>query len=262
MYRKPEPAAASSWGGRGSLDPFGVPPSGPRSNPAGAAAGPRPRPRPSAGAAARESTQAARPARRPERPEAARPSAPAGERGIERPFERGRPARLQAVEDLLRRTEDLVRLAQQADVGREHRGRLMEWEAELAAIHRRLADPSVELGPIHGRLTAIDTELRQLKFSRRAAAAAKGKPAAETVPNWYEVLRVPETASDAEIRASYHQLLKQYHPDLHNDSGFPWVKEQAHQITRQIGAAYQALGSAEKRQSYDRELRRRRGGGP
>jgi len=72
---------------------------------------------------------------------------------------------------------------------------------------------------------------------------------------------VPETASDAEIRAAYHRLLKQYHPDLHNDSGFPWVKEQAHQMTRKIGAAYQALGSAEKRQSYDRELRRRREGG-
>jgi DnaJ-domain-containing protein 1 len=166
------------------------------------------------------------------------------------------------VQDLLRRTEDIMRLAQQADVSREHTALLMEWEAELAAVHRRLADPAVELGPIHGRLEAVDAELRRLKFTRREAPAAKGRPPAEGEPTWYEVLHVPETASDADIRASYHKLLKQYHPDLHNDSGFPWVKEQAERMTRNIGAAYQVLGSAEKRQSYDRELRRRRGGGP
>ena len=154
-----------------------------------------------------------------------------------------------------------MRLAQQADVGREHTALLMEWEAELAAFRRRLADPAVELGPLHRRLKTIGSDLHRLKFTRREPAAAQAPPQAQGDPTWYEVLQVPETASDAEIRAAYHRLLKQYHPDLHNDSGFPWVKEQAHRMTRKIGAAYQALGSAEKRQSYDRELRRRREGG-
>ena len=154
-----------------------------------------------------------------------------------------------------------MRLAQQADVGREHTALLMEWEAELAAFRRRLADPAVELGPLHRRLKTIGSDLHRLKFTRREPPAAQAPPQAQGDPTWYEVLQVPETASDAEIRAAYHRLLKQYHPDLHNDSGFPWVKEQAHQMTRKIGAAYQTLGSAEKRQSYDRELRRRREGG-
>ncbi|MFI5400082.1 MAG: DnaJ domain-containing protein [SAR324 cluster bacterium] len=275
MFRRPGPAAAASWGGlgHGSLDDFGAAAAGPPPA-ATAKPGPRPAPRSPAGGAAEPKRASARPVRpvgRPERAESApllRPSGRAGDRAPERSAGRLRPARpeptparLQVVAELLQRTEDTMRLAQQADVGREHTALLMEWEAELAAFRRRLADPGVELGPLHERLKAIGAELHRLKFTRREAPAAQAPSPADAEPTWYEVLQVPETASEAEIRASYHRLLKQYHPDLHNESGFPWVKEQAHQMTRKIGAAYQALGSAEKRQSYDRELRRRRDGG-
>jgi len=151
-------------------------------------------------------------------------------------------------------------LAQQADVNREHTSFLMELQAELAAFQRRLSDPSVDLNPIHQRLKVANAELRQLKFSRPEPPPAKPSAQAESEPTWYEVLDVPETASEPEIRANYHRLLKQYHPDLHNESGFTWVKEQADVMTKRIATAYQVLGSAEKRASYDRELRRRRGG--
>lgn len=151
-----------------------------------------------------------------------------------------------------------MRLAQQADAAREHVSLLMELDAELAAFHRRLADPAVVLGPIHQRLKMIGAQLRGLEFIRREPPPPKAHAAPPGEPTWYEVLHVSEAASEAEIRASYHKLLKQYHPDLHNHSDFPWVRDQAEQMTKKLGAAFQVLSHADKRQEYDRELRRRR----
>ena len=165
---------------------------------------------------------------------------------------------MHVVQELLQRSEDMMRLAQQADVAREHTALLMELEAELAAFHRRLADPDVALGPIHERLKAVSARLRELKFSRPDAAPSRPRAAGDAT--WYEILQVPETASATEIKTSYHRLLKQYHPDLHNHSGFPWVREQAEQMTKKIGQAYQVLANEDKRKDYDRELRRSRGG--
>ena len=92
----------------------------------------------------------------------------------------------------------------------------------------------------------------------RATQAETLPPAVVKPPPTYKF--VPETASATEIKTSYHRLLKQYHPDLHNHSGFPWVREQAEQMTKKIGQAYQVLANEDKRKDYDRELRRSRGG--
>ncbi len=264
LFRRAEPAGASSWGGRSPLDdPFGAAPGGsPRPPPIGpAGAGARPAPRgPAAGSAgpARSAARTSRTAKRPsERPNPTASAARSQER-IHPPRHEPSPARLQVVEELLQRTEDMMRLAQQADVAREHTPLLMELEAELAAFHRRVADPAVDLGPIHQRLKAVGARLRELKFTRHEAPQPNSQAGGE--PTWYEVLQVRESASEADVRASYHRLLKQYHPDLHNHSGFPWVKEQAERMTKKIGAAYQVLGNADKRLDYDRELRRRRSG--
>ena len=121
-----------------------------------------------------------------------------------------------------------------------------------------MADPDVALGPIHERLKAVSARLRELKFSRPDAAPSRPRAAGDAT--WYEILQVPETASATEIKTSYHRLLNQYHPDLHNHSGFPWVREQAEQMTKKIGQAYQVLANEDKRKDYDRELRRSRGG--
>jgi DnaJ-domain-containing protein 1 len=164
------------------------------------------------------------------------------------------------VEELLQRAEDMMRLAQQADVAREHTSFLMEVEAELAAFRRRMTDPAVDLGPIHQRLKSLSAQLRELKFTRREPPPPKPPPPVQAPgePTWYEVLQVAEGANENEIRASYHKLLKQYHPDLHNHSDFPWVREQAERMTKKLGAAFQILGNPDKRQEYDRTLRRRR----
>ena len=33
--------------------------------------------------------------------------------------------------------------------------------------------------------------------------------------NYYEILKIPKTASDGQIKSSYKELIKKYHPDLY-----------------------------------------------
>lgn len=60
--------------------------------------------------------------------------------------------------------------------------------------------------------------------------------------DYYEILGVPKTATEAEIKRAYRKLAHQYHPDKGNgdDTKFKEVSE-----------AYQVLSDPEKRKQYD-----------
>lgn len=65
--------------------------------------------------------------------------------------------------------------------------------------------------------------------------------------DYYEVLKVPRTASEKEIKQAYRKLARQYHPDLHQGK----AKEAAEEKFKLINEAYEVLGDAEKRAKYD-----------
>ena len=70
--------------------------------------------------------------------------------------------------------------------------------------------------------------------------------------NYYELLNVPQTASPAEIKASYHRLLLSLHPDKSDTS-----KDHPTQTDVDIGRlkdAFVTLFSLESRMKYDSEL--------
>ena len=67
--------------------------------------------------------------------------------------------------------------------------------------------------------------------------------------DYYKVLGVAETASEKEIQRAYRKLARQYHPDANPNS------PEAEERFKEISAAYDVLGDAEKRKDYD-ELRR------
>src|SRR5579859_5193828 len=72
----------------------------------------------------------------------------------------------------------------------------------------------------------------------------------------YETLGIPRTAKPEQIKRSYRQLVKRFHPDL-----FPAGSEaqsEAGERLRQVNAAYAILSNAQKRATYDAKLAKRR----
>lgn len=62
--------------------------------------------------------------------------------------------------------------------------------------------------------------------------------------DYYDVLGVSHSASDADIKKAYRKLARQYHPDKNDD-------EESHRRFQAIAEAYEVLSDPDKRQTYD-----------
>ncbi len=62
----------------------------------------------------------------------------------------------------------------------------------------------------------------------------------------YEVLGVPQTADESEIKKAYRRLAMKYHPDRNQGDA------EAEERFKQVQAAYEVLSDADKRAIYDR----------
>ena len=63
--------------------------------------------------------------------------------------------------------------------------------------------------------------------------------------DYYEILGVPRTASDADIKKAFRKLAREHHPDVAKN------KKQAEEKFKEINEAYEVLGDPEKRKKYD-----------
>jgi curved DNA-binding protein CbpA len=63
----------------------------------------------------------------------------------------------------------------------------------------------------------------------------------------YEVLQVAPTADDAVLRAAYRALAQRFHPDIAGPDGEARMRE--------LNAAWEAIGTAERRAAYHRARR-------
>src|SRR5215813_687107 len=68
---------------------------------------------------------------------------------------------------------------------------------------------------------------------------------ASRIRDYYEVLGVPRTASQKEIKAAFRKLARKHHPDVNpSDTG-------AAETFKEINEAHEVLGDPEKRKKYD-----------
>lgn len=65
--------------------------------------------------------------------------------------------------------------------------------------------------------------------------------------NHYDTLKISPDASQAEIKQAYRRLAKLFHPDSHQETA-------DHEQIIRINAAYEVLGDATRRRSYDQQL--------
>ena len=64
--------------------------------------------------------------------------------------------------------------------------------------------------------------------------------------DYYAVLGVPKNASQADIKKAYRKLAQEHHPDANPGN------QRAEERFKEVSAAYDVLGNAEKRKEYDR----------
>lgn len=64
--------------------------------------------------------------------------------------------------------------------------------------------------------------------------------------NYYDILGVSKTATEAEIKKAYRKLALQYHPDRN-----PTNKKESEEKFKEISQAYAVLSDPEKRKQYD-----------
>src|SRR5580658_2871202 len=78
-----------------------------------------------------------------------------------------------------------------------------------------------------------------------AASAGEDYRMAIDYKDYYQILGVPKTATDKEIKAAYRKLARQHHPDVNQGN------KVAEDKFKDVGEAYDVLSDPEKRPKYD-----------
>ena len=183
----------------------------------------------------------------------------------------------QQFQETLRKTRELLRLAQRKDTERQHAMRLVDFEAETNLIERQALEKQAPLRQLAGKLLFIQQTLRSLRFYVRARTSQRAEEQQRRQQqskqqerqqsgssrnsaigqNYYELLGISPKATVSEIRKAYHEKLKEYHPDRHQNAEFDWIRQQAESMTRLLGEAYEVLVHEEQRKRYDQQQRAR-----
>ena len=143
-----------------------------------------------------------------------------------------------------------------------------EWRPKVGTLAARVYRPDLDgvssSTPAPTSSTSVSTRAPQPTFEvlltpeeKRLKEQFISGAKAMGALNHYQFLGVQQGADDGTIRAAYVHLAREYHPDkiaggnLENDAE---AKDAADALFKRLGEAHKAIGTAEARARYDREL--------
>lgn len=77
---------------------------------------------------------------------------------------------------------------------------------------------------------------------------------ASGIPDYYKVLGVSQSATQADIKKAWHRLARQYHPDAQRGKSDA-ERKAAENRMKEVNEAYSVIGDEEKRRKYDEYLK-------
>ena len=112
--------------------------------------------------------------------------------------------------------------------------------------HRVLRRISEHLGFSVRQFQQLEAMVRaQRAFHAGGAGYQTARPQADLLAEAYDVLGVPATATDAEVKKAYRRLMNQHHPDKLVAKGMPEeMIKLATEKTQEIKAAYETIKKA------------------
>lgn len=159
--------------------------------------------------------------------------------------------------DTLEKTKTVLALSKKADRTAKYTARLIDFEAEIAVIRKKASQPKAPYNHLSHQLLHILQTIRGFNFESEPKPSQKQEkpaPPKNQKTNYYQILKVSPDANLEEIKRAYHEQMKAYHPDLHQNSGFDWVKKEAEAKTRLIQEAYDTLKDPQIRRKYDKNF--------
>lgn len=177
--------------------------------------------------------------------------------------------------ETLEKAQNILKLTKSADKLGKYTNRLIDFEAEISVIRKKGNSANANYAQLSKNLLHIIQTLRSFNFAKeqrkqqsrnntrqQQKQQKKEAPPSQTTPseviNYYKILGISSNATTQEIKQSYHRKMKAYHPDLHQNSEFDWIKAEAEEKTRQIQEAYDILKNSASRQKYDRTLKNKK----
>lgn len=103
-----------------------------------------------------------------------------------------------------------------------------------------------DIAAVDGEVNTSETQIlvqiaRYMQISGQDSASIAAMFTTKSNPNWaYEVLEIPASATDDEVKRAYREMVKKYHPDMLSDLGED-AKQSATEKFRKVKEAYDTI---------------------